>query len=223
MGRGRGGRRPQHFRPQAYDPQAAQQAMDGPRQELMPLIRGREIDAGDLSGDYVEPVQASFTYFGARFRINPDLTETLVVDLLEAGEEIDASDPRQLIAVKDYARGHLHREDFDEFWSTAQDNRQTVHDVMKVCHRLLAAVTDRPTTPPSGSSDGRRDTPTSSQAGASAPVIESDPVAPAPTQGNAREIGERFAREFEEQGRPDKALQVMLAVEAREARGLVTV
>lgn len=188
-------------------------------------IRGREIDAGDLSGEIVEPIKASFTYFGKRFRVNPDLTETMVIDLLESGEDIeDPEDPRQLIAVKAFVRDHLHRDDFDEFWETAVDNRQGVKQVVKLCWTLLERITDRPTTPPSDSSDGRRDMPTSSRDGVSGPVIESTAVEDGPpSSGNVREVADHFIRKFEEQGRPDKALQIALALEAREARGLVTV
>lgn len=231
MSRRRGGR-PQQTR-QMPTREQAQRYMDGEEDaRLLPLIRGREIDAGDLSGEYVAPVTASFTYFGKRFRVNPDLTETMVVDLLEAGESIEVDDPRNLLAAKDYAREHLHPEDFEEFWDTARANRQDIRALMRVCWRLLEQVTDRPTTPPSGSSDGRPDTRTNSPDGASGQDIESSP-APAEHMaeissmtggtGNAREVGEYFARKFEAEGRPDKAAQVMLAVEAREARGLVTV
>jgi hypothetical protein len=217
-------RRPQHFRPQQFDREQARRQMDGPGEKLIPLVRGREIDAGDLSGDYVEPVQASFGYFGKRFRVNPDLTETMVVDLLEKGEEIEVDDPRQLIAAKDYVCEHIHPADFEEFWETAKSNRQGIHDVMRLCWRLLEQVTDRPTTPPSGSSDGRRDTPTNLPAGASAPAIESAPAAsPAQGEGNLQQVAAHFIDKYEAEGRPDKAAQIALAAESRAARGLVTV
>jgi hypothetical protein len=206
-------------------PEQARRQIEQGDDRLVPFIRGREIDAGDLSGDVVEPVMASFTYFGKRFRVNPDLTETMVVDLLEAGEGIEVNDPRQLLAAKDYVRDHLHPDDFDEFWQTSIDNRQGVQAVIKVCWKLLEKVTERPTTPPSDSSDGRPDTATSSAAGASAPATESVPAepSPVPASGNVREVGRHFAEKYEAQGRPDLANQVMLAVETREARGLVTV
>lgn len=213
-------RRSQHFRPQTIDREQARRQMES-GDRLIPLVRGREIDAGDLSGDYVEPVQASFGYFGKRFRVNPDLTETMVVDLLEKGEEVEVEDPRMLIAAKDYVSEHIHADDFEEFWETAKANRQGIHDVMRLCWRLLEQVTDRPTTPPSGSSDGRRDTPTSSPAGASAPAIENVPAAAG--EGNLREVADHFIAKFNAEGRPDKALQIQLAAESRAARGLVTV
>lgn len=215
---GRGGKR-RGSRPHPYSDgpgggmskAQAREAMEGDGR-LVPFIRGREIDAGDLSGDVVDPIIASFTYYGQRFRVNPNLTETMVVDLLEAGEDIEVNDPRQLLAAKDYVRDHLHPDDFDGFWQTAVDNRQGIQAVIKVCWRLLEQVTERPTSPPSDSSDGRRDTPTSSPAGASGPAT-----------GNVRDVARPFVERFEQAGRPDLANQVMLAVESREARGLVTV
>lgn len=181
--------------------------------QMLPLVRGRHLDLGDLSGAEVEPVVAEFVYFGKTFRVNPDLSETQIVDLLEDADEIEVDDPRNLLAAKDYVRGHLHPDDFEDFWDTAQSHRQGVPQVVKVCWRIIELVTDRPTTPPSDSSDGRRNTPTNSPAGASVPA----------TGRSARALGESFVKEFEQAGRPDLACQVMLAVEAREARGLVTV
>jgi hypothetical protein len=205
------------------NPQAARQSLDdtGP---LVPFRRGIEIDVGDLSGDEVEPIIATFGYFGDTYRVNPNLTETMVVDLLEAGESIGVEDPRQLVAAKQYVRDHIHPDDFDDFWATAVEHRQGVQAVIKVCWKILEQVTARPTTPPSDSSDGRRDTPTNSPVGASGPVIESTAVpAQPPVGGNLSDVAEHFITKFESQGRPDLALQVVLAKETREARGLVTV
>ncbi len=213
-----------------YDAQVQQMSPEQARRQiesdnrLVPFVRGREIDAGDLSGDVVEPIIATFGYFGKRFRVNPDLTETMVVDLLEAGENVEVNDPRQLLAAKDYVRDHLHPEDFDEFWETAVANRQGIQQVIRVCWRLLEQITERPTTPPSDSSDGRPDTPTNSQAGASAPVIESVAVPPAPAGGRStQDVADHFIEKFEAEGRPDLAAQIAAAAESRMARGLVTV
>lgn len=232
MSRSRGRRGGQQHTPYAnmqQNPEAARQQFEDGGQ-FVPFRRGVDIDAGDLSGDTVEPVLATFGYFGKRFRANPNLTETMVVDLLEAGESIEVDDPRQLVAAKQYVRDHIHTDDFDEFWQTAVDNRQGIQAVIKVCWKLLEQVTDRPTTPPSDSSDGRRDTPTNSQGGASGRVIESvalpdPPAGPARATplGNLGAVADHFVEKFEAQGRPDLALQVIIAKEAREARGLVTV
>ena len=225
--RGRRGRpHPYSDGPDGHSKANARQALEDGDGRLIPFRRGVDIDAGDLSGETVEPIQASFTYFGKRFRVNPNLTETMVIDLLESGEDIDdPEDPRQLVAVKDYVRDHLHPEDFDGFWQTAINNRQGVRQVVKVCWVLLERITDRPTTPPSDSSDGRRDTPTSSLAGASVPATENLPAATpeVPAGRDMQAVADHFIRKFNQEGRPDKALQIALAAESRSARGLVTV
>lgn len=224
--RGRGGAAP--YADMQMSPEKARRQLDE-QPNLIPFRRGVEIDAGDLSGDTVEPVIASFGYFGKRFRANPNLTETMVVDLLEAGEDVEVNDPRQLVAAKQYVRDHIHPDDFDEFWQTAVDNRQGVQAVIRVCWRLLEQVTDRPTTPPSDSSDGRQDTATNSPGGVSGPVIESSAVVhpvegmPAGEQGNLQQVTDHFVEKFERAGRPDLAAQVMVVAEARAGRGLVTV
>jgi hypothetical protein len=207
--------------PQPMTKEQARKAIEDGDGRLVPFIRGQEIDAGDLSGKTYEPIVASFTYFGERIRVNPNLTETVVVDLLEMSENVQVGDPRELVAAKDYVREHIHPDDFDDFWAAAMENRQGVTDVITVCWKLLERITDRPTTPPSGSSDGRRDTPMSSPAGASGPVIESEVVPP--QSGNLADVAGHFIAKFEGQGRPDLACQIAIAQEAREARGLVTV
>ena len=227
-GRGGRGRGPVHYEVRGGRSMTAEDArkqMEGGDGRLVPFIRGREIDAGDLSGEVVEPVTATFTYFGKKIRVNPNLTETMVVDLLEAGEDIGVDDPRQLVAAKDYVRDHMHPDDFDTFWEAAQANRQSIQDVIRVCWKLLERITERDPTQPPGSSDGRPATSQSSPAGASAPATESSPVNPAPAaqQGNLWEVADHFIEKYESQGRPDLANQIALAAESREARGLVTV
>lgn len=201
--RGSGGGPRPNLRPQGTQVAEAEAALN---QRVMPLKRGVHIDLGDLSGEEVDPVDAEFTYFGVTIRVNPDLNETMVVDLLEAADEIEVDDPGQLLAAKDYVRDHIHPDDFDTFWQMAITKRQGLGQVMRVCWGILEAVTDRPTSPPSDSSGGQPATRTKSAGGAS-----------------ARDIAKSFVEEFEQVGRPDLANQVMLAVESREARGLATV
>jgi hypothetical protein len=171
-----------------------------------PIVRGVHLELGDLSGAEVAPVDAVFSYFGQEFRVNPDLTETTVVDLFEKATTVELEDPREMLMAKDYVRGHLHPDDFDEFWALAASRRQSITDLMKLCWRLLELITDRPTTPPSDSADGRPDIKPNSPAGAS-----------------PRDIASRFVDQFERQGRPDLASQVMIAVESHEARESVSV
>lgn len=183
----------------------------GEDMRLIPMIRGQEMDLGDLSGESHEQVLATFRYFGKRFRVNPELNEVMVMDLLEASGDMDADDPRQLPLVKGWVRDHIHEDDFEDLWELARANGQEMTDMLKLCNRVLQLVTDRPTSPPTDSSDGRPVTKPSSPAGASGTDIE-----------KFRNVAEKYVDRFESEGRPDKAIQVMLALEAREASASAT-
>lgn len=199
------------------------------------FVRGRSIDLGDMSGEEAEPIIASFTWFGERFRVNPDLTETVVVDLFEAAQRVKIDDPEQFSAAKDYVREHVHPEDFERFWRLVKAKRQNVEALMSLCWGILEGVAERPTPPPSGSSGGRPDIRQSSERGASdrgadVPTIaehqrgalEQEVANSAPDwwpEGVAyNPIAEKFVDRFEAEGRPDKADMVMLAQEARAGR-----
>jgi hypothetical protein len=185
------------------------------------VIRGQSMDLGDLGGEAVDPVLATFSYFGRRFRVNPDLTETTIIDLFEEAAKVSMpSDPRDmkpedvvknLEQSKGYVREHIHPDDFDDLWATARANRQSMQSVMELCWKILELISERPTPPPSGSSDGRPDTSRSSRDGAS------DPVAaewwPSDVPYNPTAV--KFVERFQDEGRPDKANIIMLAQEAK--------
>lgn len=215
--------------------------MSGSRRRRRPAIAGRPpidtrfvagqaLDLGDLSGEVVEPVYATFTYFGEQYRVNPDLTETLVVDLLAEAAHVDLEDPRSegrttptvsqnAERSKDYVRQHLHPDDFDALWSAAKANRQSVTDLLKLCWRLLALVTDRPTTPPSDSSGGRPVINQSSPDGASSLADDEAAVDGSwwPENLPRNDSAIRVVEQFEARGRPDLANQIMVTQEARAA------
>lgn len=137
------------------------------------LIRtGELIEIGDLSGEARQPVTAHFTYFGARLRVNPNLTELDVVDLLEQADQVKVNDPKSMIMTKDYARAHIHPDDFDEFWALVKKHRQDTTGIMTTCWKILAGITANPTGGQSDSSDGQPGTKTSSQPGSSGQVID---------------------------------------------------
>lgn len=209
---GRGGKRhgPPYGGPRQQTNRSPQAA--NPLESMsQPFIRGRDIDLGDLSGEAQAPVLATFTYFGKRFRANPDLNEVMVMDLLEASGDMDSEDPRQLALVKGWVRDHIHPQDFDDLWKLARRNGQGMADMLRLCARVLELVTERPTTPPTDSSDGRGDTRPNSRGGAPPTDIE-----------RYRGIARRAVERFEAEGRPDKAVQVMLALQAREAQASVS-
>ncbi len=190
------------------------------------------VDLGDLSGKPVEPVEMVFTYFGRRFRVHPELSETMLIELYARAAEtrIGEDAARQTVGSrmvqgaqeqKDYVRAHIHPDDFDEFWRTALEQRQTYGDLMVVTLRLIGLLTERdPTSPPSGSSDGRPDTSPNSPSGASSPDGDesTDPPGWWPPDLPYNPQAANFVEKFEQEGRPDKANMVMLAQESAASR-----
>jgi hypothetical protein len=189
------------------------------------IIRGRSVDLGDLSGEAVEPVLAEFGYFGTKVRVNPDLTETTVIDLFERAKQVQIEDSPNLPIIdalteaekaKDHVRAHIHPDDFDAFWSTAKSNRQDMRRLMGLCWEILALISERPTVPPSDSSAGRPITSQSLPDGVSSPD-DAEPTADGswwpdglPYNPDAVAVVERYER----QGRPDLANQIMVTQEA---------
>lgn len=209
------------------------------------FAQGQVLDLGDLSGEAVEPTYAEFSYFGSRFRVNPDLTETMVVDLLAEAAHIDIDDPRSRLdpsdpeselrtsptvaqnaeRSKDYVRQHLHPDDFAAFWELAKANRQSVEQLLKLCWTLLGRVTARrgegmvPTTPPSDSSDGRPVTNLSLPDGASSLADDEAAVDGSwwPKDLPRNDAAIRVVERFEARGRPDLANQIMVTQEQMAA------
>lgn len=193
------------------------------------IVRGRQVDLGDLSGDAVDPVLATFTYFGKRFRVNPDLTETTVIDLFEQAAKVRLRDPREEMTAaevmesaeraKDHVRQHIHPGDFDAFWAAAKANRQGVTPLISLCWRIVDLVSERPTPPPSGSSDGRPATSRNSPDGASSPGGGEPEIDGSwwPEGLPYNEAAVRVVERFERQGRPDLANQIMVTQENRAA------
>lgn len=207
------------------------------------IVRGQAMDLGDFGGEAVEPVLATFTWFGRRFRVNPDLTETTLIDLFDAAAKIQVDgavpDPsrmsteelaaasRRAVAdaeqSKNYVREHIHPDDFDDLWATAKANRQGMQALLELCWRIIELVSERPTSPPSGSSGGRPDISRSLPHGASPPAAPDAPGAASwwPEGLPYNPTAAKFVEQFEQDGRPDKANIVMLAQEAR-ARAAVS-
>lgn len=155
MSRSKGrGRRPQHL---------GNVTSDGSRT----IIRGDVIDLGDIGGEQRPPVQASFTYFGQRVRVNPLLSEIDVMDFFDEAEKVNAKDPRAMVILKDYARNHIHPDDFDRFWETMKANAQDSNALMALLWKILEGITGNPTGSPSGSSDGQTATSPASPDGSS--------------------------------------------------------
>jgi hypothetical protein len=100
-------------------------------------------------------------------------------------------------ATLDFLRAVIHSDDWERFRKAARDNRaQVARDLMPVVVAAFVQPTERPTSRPSDSSDGPKNTKAKSGAGSSSKVI----------------------RRLEKSGRPDLALMVTMADEVRSVR-----
>lgn len=150
---------------------------------------------GDL-GVRRAPVDLEFRYFGAVIRVHPAATDTVELEFLDVGRDIDidllqdtslddldndekfaavASIGRAIrsgyLLVKDSLRQVIHPDDWQTYWDLARANGQRISDLMADLKRITAAVVEAdtgfPTMRPSDSADGRANTPPRSAAGSS--------------------------------------------------------
>lgn len=152
---------------------------------------GRSI--GDL-GVRREPVDLEFGYFGATIRVHPAASDTVELEFLDIGRDIDlgalqdqdlddldrqaevvAAMGRAVRAgymlIKDSLQQLIHPDDWDAYWRLARENGQRIGDLMadlkKITTAVIEADTGFPTRPPSGSDGGHESTPPRSAAGSS--------------------------------------------------------
>jgi hypothetical protein len=162
-----------------------------------------------------EPVEAdTFEWFGDTIRTHPAVSELPFLDLLEKAEEgeIDETDPRSGVMVKQLFRRYIHVEDFDRFWELATENGQGTDELIVVVYRILELKAERsPTKPSSASSGGRKHTAARSRGGSSRKATKSrstrarKPKEPV-DQRQAATL--RVIRSNLSEGRPDLALHV---------------
>lgn len=128
-------------------------------------------------GDFGGPIEQTdevdtFGYFGAEIRVNPEFTDAELVDFLEVAKDVDEKDPSSMMFVKNFMRTCIHPEDFDEFWTLAKKNRQTLEDRIGTIYRIIAAIAGRPTQRSTDSSRGPQSTGQSSMDDSSSRVLE---------------------------------------------------
>ena len=123
-------------------------------------------------GETHESSDITFDYFGQTIRANPELGELDYVEFMDKAGSVEAEGALGLSFVKDFARLCIASDQFDEFWGLARKHKQHVEDVFKVLRAIVEQVSDRPTTQPSDSSDGRTTTGTKSEAGLSSTLQE---------------------------------------------------
>jgi hypothetical protein len=185
------------------------------------MIKTGTLDLGDLApAEDVEELHATFNLRGETFRVHPELSELTLADLLEAGNQIDVNDPRAATFVKDYARAHVHEDDFERFWATVKRLHWESTQIMVMCWKILDGITENPTGGRSDSSDGPPGTKTSSDLGASqqdAGPADDDPMRAA----YLRQIDKVQARTGEDGNvLPINAAVAAQLVVAAKARGI---
>jgi hypothetical protein len=136
----------------------------------------------------------TFGWFGNTVRVGEGFSDLRLIDFLdEAGDIPDTDQLGQMKALKGFLHSIVHPDDWEIFWQACLGNGQGVEDLMVLVSKLTEFKTARPTKRRSDSSDGRRATKGSSKRGSSSQVI----------------------RRLEKRGRPDLALIVQQADDAR--------
>lgn len=135
-------------------------------------------------------------FFGEQFRMNP--SSDYEWDMMEfASAAKDGADSDLLsgaASVHEFLKAVIHPGDWDRFRATAKANKATVaDDLMPIVVGAFVQQTARPTSRPSASSRGPKNTKRKSAAGSSSRVV----------------------RRLEKKGRPDLALMVTMAEETR--------
>lgn len=143
-----------------------------------PVATGNVINLGKYGhaeevpdeGQWPEP--ARFPWFGVEVRVNPTLTDTALVDMLEKNGELDDKDPRAAIAVKEFIREVIHPADFDDFWKLGKMHGYSTMEFADVAATIIQVVTGDPTQGSSGSSATQLPTATKSPGDSYSQTIE---------------------------------------------------
>lgn len=166
------------------------------------VVEGKILDLGEYGhvedmpaqGQWPEPVK--FPWFGVEVRVNPTLTDTALIDLLEEVGDLDAADPRAAVAVKQFVREVIHADDFADFWKLGKAHGYSTEQFAEVAGLIVEKVTGDPTRESPDSSNGRLPTATKS------------------TGGSSKLTTEDMIAELEREGRPDLAEFYLMAKEA---------
>jgi hypothetical protein len=111
--------------------------------------------------------------------VNPGAGELELIEFLEIAETVDmpedvedmAGATKAIGVVKDFLARQIHPDDWALFWDLAKTNRQQLTDLLEVAMTIVTAVSNFPTTPPSGSPAGPPDMVAKLREGSSSPVM----------------------------------------------------
>lgn len=165
---------------------------------------GKVLDLGNFGhvedvpavGQWPEP--AKFPWFGVEVRVNPALSDTALVDMIETAGELEDTDPQAAIVIKDFVREVIHPDDFADFWKLGKAHGYQTAEFAECAARIIEAVTGDPTQESQDSSNGRLPTATKS-------LVVSSKV-------------ERTVEELEGEGRADLAEFFVIAQEHGASR-----
>ena len=151
---------------------------------------------------------SEFVFFDETFHLRPsNECQVAMLDFAElASGDVDETSLQGLAVVKGFLRDVIVPDDWAAFWKSARKNHATVGGhLMPIIVQVFTGQTARPTGRSSDSSDGPISTQENSEPASSSPDA---PVAP---------VKLRAVERLEDEGRPDKALIVQMAVDARES------
>jgi hypothetical protein len=138
-------------------------------------------------------------FFGERFAVPARINQRLVVKfgrIAAEGGDTEHTDPARAleaaIVLDKMVEQSVRAEDRQRFEDVCDRECPTDEELMGFVASVMAAVSRRPTSPPSGSSGGRTVTPQSAEVDSYSQVIEREEAA----------------------GRPDRALMVLMAQES---------
>jgi hypothetical protein len=124
---------------------------------------------GEL-GTRRDPVDVTFAWFGETIRVNPQYSDLLFIEFLDAAATVDMnSRTAAQKATMAFLRDQIHPEDWDKFVALNKANNQQFADMLDLAGGIVKAVAGFPTGRPSDSSDGPQPTKPSST-GASSSV-----------------------------------------------------
>jgi hypothetical protein len=173
----------------------------------------------------------TFGWFGHQVRVNPRLTDLVLMDFAEYAMSLDQDSPEVLAFMKNQMKLVVHPDDFEAFWRSALDNGQDSTDLMAVMKAIVETKAARPTPLPSDSSAGQARTVVTSPDVSSLPATAGYQETLEHTRAKLLEFRDGATREATaspltemdrriieaEAGRPDVALMVMEAARQRAA------
>lgn len=130
-------------------------------------------------GDFgtIKPkVADTFGWFGQEIRVNPRLTDLVLMDFAEYASSLDEDSPEVMQFMKKQMKLVIAPEDFAAFWQGALDNGQDSGDLMTVMKAVIETKANRPTLLPAGSSAGQPRTVVTSPDVSSLPGTAASPL-----------------------------------------------